>query len=761
MYQRQRRTVRRTYRFERLELRALLAGDVACSNSDFEQLPNWQLRAGQYAPATSTTPYYYVNDHQTELKVSTNKLVIGFDGASSQLPEYLKEDFGLAKIATVFETTQQVTPELILDIESIPGVAYTAPVVVTADNASELALLDEFIVQLKPGSTPESLFDTLPEVTSYRRVEGTTDQYVGRFSNFMGRKALDRTNLLQGNPSVAWVEPNFYQNWQRYYTPNDPRFANLWHLNNTGGTNGLIDADVDMPEAWDINQGGSSSIVIAIIDDGVQAAHPDLNVWTNPGEIAGDGIDNDGNGWIDDIRGWNFVLGNNQTEPLGTDMHGTSVAGVAAARGNNGLGVAGAAYNSQVISIKMFDGSSVASTANIAAALRYAAGIKASGTGTWDGADIVNNSWGGGASSATINSALTSGTTIGRGGLGATYLFASGNDFAASVSQPAAQSANIAGVIAVGATNNLGTRSNYSNYGTALDFVAPSNDTRAGYLAIDTTDRTGTNGYASGDYTGTGSTGFGGTSSATPLSTGIAALALAQADVQGITISPSNLRGLMRNNTDLIAGATYNISTGKQNEYGFGRINAASLLAGIGNAEISVLNSTSELVSGTVIPLGNLVLGQSLDTTLRIRNQGTQTLEISSITVPAPFSVVNFSATSLPVGGSMNFVVRYTPTTTGTFAENLIINNNDANEGAFSLRFSASALGPRIRGNVFEDFDNSASRNTFERGITGSGFVYVDANDNGIYDISEQQASIDTEGNYSFAVPNGTYRIRA
>ncbi|MFM8398642.1 MAG: S8 family serine peptidase, partial [Pirellula sp.] len=237
---------------------------------------------------------------------------------------------------------------------------------------------------------------------------------------------------------------------------------------------------------------------------GIQSTHPDLNVWTNPGEIAGDGLDNDLNGWIDDIHGWNFVLDTNQTEPQGTDMHGTAVSGVAAARGNNFQGVAGAAYNSRLISIKMFDGNNVASEAGVASALLYAAGIKASGTGNWDAGDIVNNSWGGGASSATINSALVDGTTFGRNGIGAAYFFASGNGNAASLSEPAAQSRNIPGVVAIGATNNKATRSDYSNYGAGLDVVAPSNDSRAGYLAIDTTDRTGADGYAAGSYTGTG-----------------------------------------------------------------------------------------------------------------------------------------------------------------------------------------------------------------------------------------------------------------
>ncbi len=116
---------------------------------------------------------------------------------------------------------------------------------------------------------------------------------------------------------------------------------------------------------------------------------------------------------------------------------------------------------------------------------------------------MINNSWGGGANSAAINAALTWGTTQGREGRGVNFLFATGNGYGA-VSQPAFNQPNIPGVIAVGATNNRGTRSDYSNFGPTVDVVAPSNDLRTGYLAIDTTDRVGADGYDPSDYTGTG-----------------------------------------------------------------------------------------------------------------------------------------------------------------------------------------------------------------------------------------------------------------
>ena len=730
----------------------MLASDVVWNNV------NWDPLAGSEVPLKDADAFYSIDDRFVGLNVSTSKLVIGLDQSSVDLPAFLSGDFGLGGRARVYQTTQELTPELLDSIERTPGVAYTAPVYIAASTGTELTLLDEFIVNLKAGASAQDFFSSLPEVASYRPLEGTTDQFVGRFASSTGRKALDRANLLQDNQQVEWVEPNFYQNWQRFYTPNDPRFGNLWHLNNTGQSGGLADADVDMPEAWDINRGGSPTTVVAVIDDGVQSTHPDLNIWTNPGEIAGNGVDDDLNGWIDDINGWNFVFGTNQSEPVGADRHGTAVAGVAAARADNNLGVAGAAYNSQVMSIKMFDGNSVASNANIAAALRYAAGIKADGVGVWNAGDLVNNSWGGGAESATINNALVDGTTIGRNGIGATYLFATGNNSSGTVGQPAAQAANIPGVIAVGATTNQGVRSSYSQFGSPLDLVAPSN---GGTLAIDTTDRTGANGYSNEDYTGTGGTGFGGTSSATPLAAGIAALAIAQADVVGVTIRPAELRAMMRNNTDLIGGATYDITTGKNNEYGFGRINAATMLSGIGNPEISVVSTTREFASGSTLNMGSAFTGQFVETNLRIRNQGTSDLDISSIVVPAPFSVVNFTSGSIGLGQTAVIRVRFNPMSPGSFSEELVINNNDSNEGAYRIRLTGLATAPRLSGTVFEDFNNSGTFEFFERGVAGAGFVYLDSNNNGSFDTGESQATIDATGYFVYpTLADGSYRVR-
>ncbi|MCB0339865.1 MAG: S8 family serine peptidase, partial [Bdellovibrionales bacterium] len=120
--------------------------------------------------------------------------------------------------------------------------------------------------------------------------------------------------------------------------PNDASFSSLWGLHNTGQTGGTLDADIDAPEAWDITT-GDSSIVVGVVDTGIDYTHPDLaaNMWRNPGEVAGNGIDDDGNGVVDDVFGYNAVSHNGN--PMDDHNHGTHCAGTIGAVGNNGTGV--------------------------------------------------------------------------------------------------------------------------------------------------------------------------------------------------------------------------------------------------------------------------------------------------------------------------------------------------------------------------------------------------------------------------------------
>jgi hypothetical protein len=151
--------------------------------------------------------------------------------------------------------------------------------------------------------------------------------------------------------------------------PNDTRFNEQWALHNTGQTGGVPDADIDAPEAWDFTTGGLTSlgdtIVVAIVDGGLDLNHNDMNYWINWGEIPGNGIDDDGNGYIDDHRGWN-AYNNNGNVPSNT--HGTHVSGIAGAKGNNNLGVSGVNWNVQVMPIAGSSGNE----ATVVAAYGYA-----------------------------------------------------------------------------------------------------------------------------------------------------------------------------------------------------------------------------------------------------------------------------------------------------------------------------------------------------------------------------------------------------
>ncbi len=718
--------LKRLLQCERLESRHLLTNDYGDPKDIAPEVR--ELRP---------THYYAADEVDVGLAIYPSRLAISFASdanVDAALLESLQLTF-VRKVNDDFSVYDSANASSTLLLNS--QVREVVPVFYAPESNSEAVLLDELIVGLKPGVTAADYFAGNDTFSSYRPLIGTPDQFVGTVAAGKGEAALATANAIESDARLTYVSPNFYQTWQRYYFPNDPRFTNLWHLHNTGQGGGLVDADSDLPEAWDVVQGGSSSYVIGVIDDGV-ASHPDLDLWVNPGEIPGNSIDDDGNGWVDDVNGWNFVSNNNQSgNTAASDAHGTAVAGVAAARGDNALGVAGASYNSKVISGKMFEGNAVASDANIASALYYMAGRTANGLGTWRSADLVNNRWGGGATSAALNAALSWGTTAGRLGRGTPYLFATGNGFGA-VSEPAVQSLNIPGVIAIGATNNRGERSNYSNFGPAVDLVAPSNDTRPGYLAIDTTDRVGTDGYAAGDYTGTGATGFGGTSSATPLASGITALAMYQADTLGVTMSPAQLRDMLRNNTDLINGATYDINTGKNIEFGFGRLNAASAVSNIGKAEISVLTTTTDLVSGvSVVTAPTTIVGDSNDLVFRIRNQGTSVLNLGSLSVAAgPFTVLSgFANPVLGIGGSTTFALRFTPTAGGVFNRTVTITSNDADESSFVFNVSATAIAPSIAGTVFEDWDGDGSFDAQDVPLAGR-MVYIDANANGQFDTT-------------------------
>ncbi len=258
--------------------------------------------------------------------------------------------------------------------------------------------------------------------------------------------------------NIELVEPNYVVSIK--LTPNDPSYSSLWGLHNIGQTGGTQDADIDAPEAWDTNT-GSSSVIVAVIDSGVDYNHPDLaaNMWTNTGEIAGNSIDDDGNGYVDDIYGYDFV--SNDGDPMDDNSHGTHVAGTIAAVGNNGVGVVGVAWNAQIMAVKFLNAAGSGFTSDAVSSVLYAAN---------NGAAIMNNSWGGGGYSQALQDAITTANST-----NSLFVAAAGNNGLDNDIFPNYPS-NYSGphIIAVAATDDSDAIAFFSNYGaTTVHLGAP------------------------------------------------------------------------------------------------------------------------------------------------------------------------------------------------------------------------------------------------------------------------------------------------
>jgi len=269
---------------------------------------------------------------------------------------------------------------------------------------------------------------------------------------------------LRNFPGVQFAEPDWYA--EREQLPNDPRFPEQWGLNNIGqtiqGVNGTPGADIAVVNPWD-NFQGANTITVAIIDDGIDIDHQDLqsNIWRNTAEVAGNGIDDDNNGYIDDINGWDFGDGDNDPRPDAGDFHGTHVAGIVGAIGNNGIGVSGVNWNVQLMPVKIF-GANI-SISGIIAGLNYAVN---------NGALVSNNSYntGTGGPSLAFQAALNFARTRGHVFVSSAGNTAQNNDLINHYPSDYPQD----NVVAVAATDNTDTRASFSNIGaTSVDIGAP------------------------------------------------------------------------------------------------------------------------------------------------------------------------------------------------------------------------------------------------------------------------------------------------
>jgi subtilisin-like proprotein convertase family protein len=302
----------------------------------------------------------------------------------------------------------------------------------------------------------------------------------GRWAGFDSPVVLTPQNLtpaIAAIPGIEGVEPDRVFGIQRL--PNDPALDNQWYHNNTGqfiGAPGKVGADIKSQTAWDITI-GSRSTVIGVIDSGVDYTHPDLaaNIFSNPGEIAGNGIDDDANGFIDDIRGWDFGdLDNNpQDDILG---HGTQVAGTLGAVGNDGRGMAGVNWDVSILPLKIADRFGILVGSAIIGAHDYATMMRQAGINVV----ATNNSYRGIAND--FYSDLPTGIDAEKDAIeryiasGGTFVASAGNDALDNDSNFTAYPAsyNLPGLISVAATDNQDNLASFSNYGAeTVDLAAP------------------------------------------------------------------------------------------------------------------------------------------------------------------------------------------------------------------------------------------------------------------------------------------------
>lgn len=348
-----------------------------------------------------------------------------------------------------------------------PAVASFAPgrvLVRYRDEAAKSGLVRD-AVRASVGATVARSYETLPDVEAIAIADTTSvDSAVA---------------ALRRDPRVLYAEPDYVVTTDS--VPNDPSFDQEWGLDNTGQSISSYPSegagiDIDAPEAWEHGT-GSADVVVADIDEGCDYTHPDLaaNIWTNPGETPDNGIDDDGNGFVDDVHGWDFLhddastfdgAGDTSNE---TDFHGTHTSGTIGAVGNNGVGLTGVCWTVRIMSLKFLERSGT--TEDAIACIDYAVMMKQRGVNL----RAINASWSGYYASSALRDAVAK-----AGDAGILFVASSGNggsdgrgdDNDRVPTYPA--SFDLPNIISVGAWTRYNQAATFSNYGaTSVDLLAP------------------------------------------------------------------------------------------------------------------------------------------------------------------------------------------------------------------------------------------------------------------------------------------------
>ena len=363
-----------------------------------------------------------------------------------------------------------------------------------------------------------------------------------------GRKLAKASNgsmnelmpLLAADARVQYVEPNYIYSAQEI--PDDPGFPDMWGLHNIGQTGGTVDVDIDYPEARDVPL-GSGEVLVAVIDSGIDYTHEDLvgNLWVNPNEIPGNGVDDDGNGYIDDIHGINAIT--DSGDPFDDNGHGTHVAGTLGAVSNNGIGVSGVSRQVKIVACKFLDNFGNGTTANASKCVQYVNHLK-----QVQGQDIrlANHSWGGGGFSQVLQDGLAG---LDQPGMPPILHVAAAGNFNRNNDEipfyPG--SYDLDNIVAVAATDHNDTYASFSNFGfESVDLAAPG-------VGILSTVPTGVCQWCN-------PTGYGllsGTSMASPHVAGVAAELWAKAP----TFTVLEVRQILLNSVDLLGDISKRTAT--------------------------------------------------------------------------------------------------------------------------------------------------------------------------------------------------------
>ena len=581
---------------------------------------------------------------------------------------------------------------------------------------------DELIVKFRDG------VDEFTKDIARFRVSGTRKKlfrYVRGLEVIKLRRGVtveEAIKIYEQDPNVIYAEPNYVLKTQ--LIPNDPRFASgeMWGLNNTGQSGGTADADIDAVEAWNQTT-GDAGVIVAVIDSGVDYNHPDLaaNMFRNEPDCNSNGIDDDGNGYIDDCYG--IDTHNDDSNPMDDNNHGTHVAGTIGAKGNNAAGVTGINWNIKIMACKFVNASGSGTTESAIDCLEYVKTMKDRGLNII----ATSNSWGGGEFSQALVDAID--LQRQRGILFITAA-GNGNAFGTGLNNDSAPfypcTFYVPNIICVAATTRTDARSSFSNFGRRTVHIgAPGSD-------ILSTLRNSSYGFSSG------------TSMATPHVSGVAALLKAQDPnrdwraIKNLILSGGDTKSSMANtvtgkrlntngamscsNTVIQSrvrpiGNTISVSPGTPVDLASLHIRCAapngSVIVSVspgsstvtllddgagsdqatgdgiysgqwtpsvagtytltfpGNDRVTVTVADPTLsVTPSSIDFGGVPVGGSSDRTFTVSNTGGGTLS-GSATTNAPYAVVAGGTYNLAGGQSQTVTVRFSPTVLGTFAGNV------------------------------------------------------------------------------------------